>query len=118
MQETKKSTSELVAMVRQIAIRSRDQAVNSSELRGRAEQIVKGSQGTNERLREQTTETNQLVAFSQKLLAAVSVFKLPEPAEVPGKRPRAAPLFADPIDAQAADSKGAKLPQGRAAASA
>ena len=78
MEETEKSTSELVAMVQQIAKRSREQAVMSTELRGRAEEIVKSTQGTNAQLREQTTHTNQLVEFSQRLLEAVSVFKLPD----------------------------------------
>lgn len=81
MEETQKSTSELVAMVQQIAKRSRDQAVMSSELRGRAEEISKSSQGTNRQLREQTVHTDQLVEFSQRLLAAVSVFKLPDAAQ-------------------------------------
>jgi twitching motility protein PilJ len=118
MQETEKSTSELVAMVQQIAKRSRDQAVMSSELRGRAEQIVISSQGTNDRLREQTTDTNQLVEFSQKLLAAVSVFKLPEVTTDAGTRLHDKPDSADPNVAKAPDSSIATFPDNKAAVNA
>ena len=118
MQETEKSTSELVAMVQQIAKRSRDQAVMSSELRGRAEQIVISTQGTNDRLREQTTDTNQLVEFSQKLLAAVSVFKLPEVTTDAGTRLHDKPDSADPNVAKAPDSSVAKFPDNKAAVNA
>jgi twitching motility protein PilJ len=118
MQETEKSTSELVAMVQQIAKRSRDQAVMSSELRGRAEQIVISSQGTNDRLREQTTDTNQLVEFSQKLLAAVSVFKLPEVTTDAGTRLHDKPDSADPNVAKAPDSSVATFPDNKTAVNA
>ena len=118
MQETEKSTSELVAMVQQIAKRSRDQAVMSSELRGRAEQIVISTQGTNDRLREQTTDTNQLVEFSQKLLAAVSVFKLPEVTTDAGTRLHDKPDSADPNAAKTSDSSVAKFPDNKAAVNA
>ena len=118
MQETEKSTSELVAMVQQIAKRSRDQAVVSSELRGRAEQILAGTQRTNDRLREQTTDTNQLVEFSQKLLAAVSVFKLPEVTDVLGTRLHGTPASAESIDAAASDASVANFPDNKAAANA
>ena len=118
MQETEKSTSELVAMVQQIAKRSRDQAVMSSELRGRAEQIVISSQGTNDRLREQTTDTTQLVEFSQKLLAAVSVFKLPEVTTDAGTRLHDKPDSADPNVAKAPDSSVATFPDNKAAVNA
>ena len=118
MQETEKSTSELVAMVQQIAKRSRDQAVMSSELRGRAEQIVISTQGTNDRLREQTTDTNQLVEFSQKLLAAVSVFKLPEVTTDAGTRLHDKPDSADPNVAKTSDSSVAEFPDNKAAANA
>jgi twitching motility protein PilJ len=118
MQETEKSTSELVAMVQQIAKRSRDQAVMSSELRGRAEQIVISSQGTNDRLREQTTDTNQLVEFSQKLLAAVSVFKLPEVTTDAGTRLHDKPDSADPNVAKAPDSSVATFPDSKAVVNA
>ena len=118
MQETEKSTSELVAMVQQIAKRSRDQAVMSSELRGRAEQIVISTQGTNDRLREQTTDTNQLVEFSQKLLAAVSVFKLPEVTTDAGTRLHDKPDSADPNVAKTSDSSVANFPDNKAAVNA
>ena len=118
MQETEKSTSELVAMVQQIAKRSRDQAVMSSELRGRAEQIVISTQGTNDRLREQTTDTNQLVEFSQKLLAAVSVFKLPEVTTDADTRLHDKPDSATPNVAKAPDSSVANFPDNKAAVNA
>jgi twitching motility protein PilJ len=118
MQETEKSTSDLVAMVQQIAKRSRDQAVMSSELRGRAEEIVKTSQGTNAQLREQTTHTNQLVEFSQKLLAAVSVFKLPDLSQAAVTEQhggQAAAGAADPVAVQASVSQ---FPDNKAVANA
>ncbi len=118
MQETEKSTSELVAMVQQIAKRSRDQAVMSSDLRGRAEQIVTGTQETNDRLREQTTDTNQLVEFSQKLLAAVSVFKLPDVTAVPGTQLHGATDSPAAAEATASASSAANFPDGKAAVNA
>ncbi|MDX1431692.1 MAG: methyl-accepting chemotaxis protein [Gammaproteobacteria bacterium] len=78
MQETQKTTADLVAMVQQIAQSSQEQASSSIELRTRAEEIAKSTQGTNEQLREQTTHTDELVVFSQRLLEAVSVFTLPD----------------------------------------
>ena len=90
----------------------------SSELRGRAEQIVISSQGTNDRLREQTTDTNQLVEFSQKLLAAVSVFKLPEVTTDAGTRLHDKPDSADPNVAKAPDSSVATFPDNKAAVNA
>jgi len=118
MQETEKSTSELVAMVQQIAKRSRDQAVMSSDLRGRAEQIVLGTQGTNDRLRAQTTDTNQLVEFSQKLLAAVSVFKLPDVTTAPGTQLSGAADSPASADATTSDSSVANFPDSKAAVNA
>ena len=112
MEETQKSTSELVAMVQQIAKRSRDQAVMSSELRGRAEEIYKSTQGTNERLRAQTTHTNELVAFSQRLLEAVSVFKLPDLSQPATTMTNDAPMPAG-VKAEVAE-----FPDSKAAANA
>ena len=121
MEETQKSTSELVAMVQQIAKRSRDQAVMSSELRGRAEEIYSSSQETSEQLREQTRHTNQLVAFSQKLLEAVSVFKLPDTTEVAATELRgtpAAPKSKEPKESAASDTSVARFPDNKAAVNA
>ncbi len=118
MQETEKSTSELVAMVQQIAKRSRDQAVMSSELRGRAEGIVKSNQGTNLQLREQTTNTNQLVEYSQKLLAAVSVFKLPDVTQAPANELQGTPESADSTRPGAKAASIARFPEGKAAVNA
>jgi methyl-accepting chemotaxis protein len=118
MQETEKSTSELVAMVQQIAKRSRDQAVMSSELRGRAEGIVKSNQGTNMQLREQTTNTNQLVEFSQKLLAAVSVFKLPDVTQASANELQGTPGSADSTRPGAKAVSIARFPESKAAVNA
>jgi len=111
MEETQKSTSELVAMVQQIAKRSRDQAAMSSELRGRAEEIYKSTQGTNQQLREQTIHTDQLVEFSQRLLSAVSVFKLPEAGQ-------AEAMMEASEHAQDADASVTEFPDNKAAANA
>lgn len=78
MQATQQTTAELVAMVQQIAKRSRQQAKISNDLRGRAEGIQKSSRETNVKLREQTAYTENLVVFADKLLEAVKVFNLPE----------------------------------------
>jgi len=77
MQDTQKTTSELVAMVQQIAKRSREQARSSNELRNRTKGIQKTTRETNEQLREQIEYTDRLVEYSERLLAAVSVFTLP-----------------------------------------
>ena len=81
MQDTQSGTAELVSMVRQIAVGSRDQARSSQELVKRARRIHKTSLETNEQLREQTAHTIQLVEYAQGLLQAVSVFRLPEAAD-------------------------------------
>jgi methyl-accepting chemotaxis protein len=78
MQSTQQSTSELVAMVQQIAKRSVHQAKASNELRARAQGIQKSSRETNAKLKEQTKYTDNLVRYAEKLLQAVNVFTLPE----------------------------------------
>jgi len=118
MEESHKSTSELVAMVQQIAKRSRDQAVMSSELRKRAEEIYKITQGTNEQLREQSVHTGQLVGFSQKLLAAVSVFKLPDTTRAGETRLGDKPASPESMQSAASDRRVAELPGNKAAVNA
>ena len=118
MEETHKSTSELVAMVQQIAKRSRDQAVMSSELRKRAEEIYESTQGTNEQLRAQSVHTGQLVGFSQKLLEAVSVFKLPDTRPAGATELRGKPASPESTQSAASDTSVAEFPDNKAAANA
>ena len=88
----------------------------SAELQGRAEGIVKSSQQTNARLREQTANTNQLVEFSQKLLEAVSVFKLPDTTQAPATQLHGGPASAD--SKEPADASVASFPDSQAVANA
>jgi twitching motility protein PilJ len=77
MDETQQMTARLAAMVQQIAKGSRHQARSSNALRARAEEIQKSTRTTNAHLRQQMRYTDELVAFSERLLEAVSVFTLP-----------------------------------------
>ncbi len=78
MDKTQKKTNELVQMVVQIAQGSRNQAKISRKLSDRAEQIRTSTQETNTQLQAQSTQTDRLVGFSDGLIDAVAVFKLPE----------------------------------------
>ncbi|MCB1742423.1 MAG: methyl-accepting chemotaxis protein [Gammaproteobacteria bacterium] len=77
MQATNKTTSDLVAMVLQIAKQSRDHARASAELRTRARDIIQSASEANARLKAQTELTDRLEVYSERLLEAVSVFTLP-----------------------------------------
>ncbi len=77
MQETRKTTAELVAAVGQISESSQRQAVASMELRSRAEEIQEGTQKTRAELQTQSVQTENLVQFAARLLESVNVFKLP-----------------------------------------
>lgn len=78
MQETRRTTGELVTAVGQIAESSQRQATASLELRTRAEEIQEGTQKTRVELQTQSDQTTKLVQFSARLLESVNVFKLPE----------------------------------------
>ncbi|MDJ0870156.1 MAG: methyl-accepting chemotaxis protein [Gammaproteobacteria bacterium] len=78
MQATRKTTAELVEMVRTIAATSKAQAQGSTELRKHAGSIQQSSRDTAAQLTEQTQYTLQLVDAAQRLIESVKVFKLPE----------------------------------------
>jgi twitching motility protein PilJ len=76
MRRTQESTSELVASVQLIASSSKEQAKMSVELQARAGEIRKSSQQTSDQLKEQSTQTANLVEYARNLLTAIRVFKL------------------------------------------
>jgi methyl-accepting chemotaxis protein len=78
MLETRDTTANLVQLVRRIAENSNAQAQTSLHLRQRALQIQKSSEHTYEQLQAQGIQTKRLVGFSEELVEAVGVFKLPE----------------------------------------
>jgi methyl-accepting chemotaxis protein len=77
MTDTQKTTSNLVEVVEQIAMASRQQAQVSNELYERAKSIQDSTQETGKELEEQTIQTNSLVNYSQQLIESIRVFKLP-----------------------------------------
>ena len=77
MDETQKTTSELVNGVKHIAKRSIEQARVSKELQKQAGILHEGNLETDQELAEQAKHTENLAGFSQRLVQSVSVFKLP-----------------------------------------
>ncbi len=78
MKDTQNTTANLVQVVEQIAMASRQQAQISNDLRERAGTIQISTQETGRQLEEQTIQTSRLVDFSKQLIESVRVFKLPE----------------------------------------
>ncbi len=81
MKETRVNTSNLVDKVQQIAENSDNQTKITYELRDRSELIKKSTQRTNAQLIDQSAQTDLLVRYSDDLLKAVGVFKLPQDQE-------------------------------------
>lgn len=77
MKETQDTTANLVQVVEQIAMASRQQATISNELRERAQSIQQSTQETAKQLEEQTVQTDRLVDYSKQLIESIRVFKLP-----------------------------------------
>lgn len=77
MKETQNTTANLVQVVEQIAMASRQQAQISNELRERAKTIQLSTQETAKQLEEQTIQTDRLVEYSKQLMESIRVFKLP-----------------------------------------
>jgi len=77
MNETREKTQGLVRMVRQIAKDSIVQAQTTRQLRVQAETIRGSAQQTGDQLRQQSSDTDRLVEYSDTLVEAVSVFTLP-----------------------------------------
>jgi methyl-accepting chemotaxis protein len=78
MKDTQNTTANLVQVVEQIAMASRQQAQISNDLRERASTIQETTQETGRQLEEQTEHTIRLVDYSKQLIESVRVFKLPE----------------------------------------
>lgn len=81
MSETQHSTEELVAYVQKIASESLQQAQIAKQLVDRANQISMNSIETSESMLKQSENTTRLVDYSDGLLKAVQVFKLPTVVE-------------------------------------
>lgn len=76
MMTTKKTAEELSTTVAQIAHHSTKQAKNSTELLTDAKQIVESTEKTGFELNSQSEQTAHLVAYSQRLLDSVRVFRI------------------------------------------
>lgn len=82
MRETHEATARLVRLVATIATSSAEQTKIASVLRAAADEIAQFTEKTAEQLVAQNQSAASLVSASQKLVDAISVFKLPsiEPA--------------------------------------
>lgn len=82
MRETHEATARLVRLVATIATSSAEQTKIASVLRAAADEIAQFTEKTAEQLVAQNQSAASLVSASQKLVSAISVFKLPniEPA--------------------------------------
>lgn len=78
MRETRDTTADLVQLVRHISASSTTQSENSQRLVERARQIQKSNEHTYGQLQDQGTQTELLVSLSERLVASVDVFALPE----------------------------------------
>ena len=77
MQSTQKTTQELTSAVGSIAKHSIAQAKATKALKQDATSIVDSTERTSSELKAQSKQTESLVEFSERLLEAVRVFKLP-----------------------------------------
>ena len=77
MRETHESTARLVRLVATIAASSAEQTKIASVLRAAADEIAQFTEKTAEQLKAQNQSAASLVSASQKLVSAISVFKLP-----------------------------------------
>jgi methyl-accepting chemotaxis protein len=77
MRETHESTARLVRLVATIATSSAEQTKIAAVLRAAADEIAQFTEKTAEQLVAQNQSAASLVAASQKLVGAISVFKLP-----------------------------------------
>ncbi len=77
MRETHEATARLVRLVATIATSSAEQTKIAAVLRAAADEIAQFTEKTAEQLVAQNQSAASLVAASQKLVGAISVFKLP-----------------------------------------
>lgn len=80
MRRTQRTTEELVAAVEKIADRSKSQVAINEDLRVNASALEQSTQATEQELREQTTQTENLFKYLSALVKSVRVFKLPDAA--------------------------------------
>ena len=78
MRETHESTARLVRLVATIANSSAEQTKIAAVLRAAADEIAQFTEKTAEQLVAQNQSAASLVSASQKLVSAISVFKLPQ----------------------------------------
>jgi methyl-accepting chemotaxis protein len=78
MKDTQNTTANLVQVVEQIAMASKQQAQISNDLRERAAAIQESTLVTAKQLDEQTEQTDNLVESSKELMESIRVFKLPQ----------------------------------------
>jgi len=78
MNETREKTQGLVGMVQHIAKFSKVQAQTTQRLRVQAETIRESARQTGDKLRQQSSDTDRLVEYANRLMEAVSVFTLPQ----------------------------------------
>jgi methyl-accepting chemotaxis protein len=78
MKDTQNTTANLVQVVEQIAMASKQQAQISNDLRERAAAIQESTLVTAKQLDEQTEQTDNLVESSKELIESIRVFKLPQ----------------------------------------
>ena len=77
MEQTQESTEDLVRAVNQITQSSQAQAQSSLKLVEQSNIIVDSTRKTDEHLRQQMTNANNLVRYSNMLLTTVGIFRLP-----------------------------------------
>ncbi len=77
MEVTQKTTSELANAVEQIAKQSQAQAQVSIKLLTLAEQVQNSTRDTSAELEQQSSQTENLVEYANRLVESVAVFKLP-----------------------------------------
>jgi methyl-accepting chemotaxis protein len=83
MRETHEATARLVRLVATIATSSAEQTKIAVVLRAAADEIAQFTKKTAEQLVAQNQSAASLVSASQKLVGAISVFKLPQIASEP-----------------------------------
>ncbi len=80
MQEIQQTTANLSEAVRQIDERAQTQVAANRKLMERVDSMRAGTLETTDQIDHQTQETNSLVDYSNQLLDAIGLFRLPPPA--------------------------------------
>jgi methyl-accepting chemotaxis protein len=80
MQEIQRTTADLSEAVRQIDERAQAQVAANRKLMERVDSMRAGTVETTDQIDHQTQETSSLVGYSNQLLDAIGLFRLPPPA--------------------------------------